>query len=145
MLACNQREVKLIRYVNKKVKKYESVKRRLNKGMGLEIPRSKLVSEAREGKHVSSFKAGNEQHLHSLSLSPDMENFMTGDEHRISLWNLERQGNPVYNLYEKITKRGQVSDEIITKAKFSTASPMFLYTTSKGAIRICDLRESSSF
>ena len=37
-------------------------------------------------------------------------------------------------------------DELINKARFSTTNgPMFLYTTSKGHVRVCDLRESSNF
>jgi hypothetical protein len=39
--------------------------------------------------------------LHSLSLSPDMENFIAADENRINLWNLERpKESSVYNLYD---------------------------------------------
>ena len=34
---------------------------------------------------------------------------------------------------------------MITCAKFSRESPMFLYTTTKGQIRLCDFRESSNF
>jgi serine/threonine-protein phosphatase 2A regulatory subunit B len=99
----------------------------------------------REGREVYSFKSGNEHRLHSLTLSPDQENFVTGDEQSICLWNLERHGNPVYNLYERSVKRGCISDEVVTSAKFSQESPVFLFTTSRGQIKICDFRESSSF
>jgi len=73
----------------------------MQKGKGLSLPKTKVSSESKEGKEVAAFKTGKEQHLHSLSLAPDMENFIAADENLINLWNLERPGeSSVYNLLD---------------------------------------------
>ena len=101
MLTSNSRQVKLFRIVSKKVKKSESVKKKIAKGKGLCMPKTKVISESKEGKHVATYKSGKEQHLHTVSLAFDQENFITADESRINLWNLERPGeHPVYNLLD---------------------------------------------
>ena len=138
--------MKLFRLANKQVRRAESIKKKMAKGKGLSLPKTKLVSESKEGKHVSTFQTGKEHRLHSLSLSPDMENFISADENRINLWNLERSNEQsVYNLVDYNRQRATDEDEIITSSRFSDHSSVFSYTTSKGHIRICDLRESSSF
>ena len=55
MLSSNSRSVKLFRLVNKQVRRAESIKKKMAKGKGLCLPKTKLVSESKEGKHVSTF------------------------------------------------------------------------------------------
>ena len=79
-----------------------------------------------------------------------MENFIAADENRINLWNLERAGDrAVYNLLDYDRQKVSEEDEIVMSAKFNntgrSSSSIFLYSTSKGHIRICDFRESSNF
>jgi len=101
MLCSNSRSTKLFRVVNKQVKRCESVKKKLQKGKGLCMPRTRVLAESQEGKHIATFKTGDEQHIHSLALSPDGENFICADESRINLWNLEYTSKrPVYNLID---------------------------------------------
>jgi len=109
------------------------------------MPKTKIIGNSKEGKHVATYITGDEQHLHSLSLAPDLENFLTADESKINLWNLERNAGIVYNLVDYNRTKCTNEDEAITSIKFSTEASMFLYTTSKGHVRICDLRESSNF
>lgn len=45
MLTSNSRGVKLFRIVNKQVRKAESIKKKLQKGKGLGLPKTKVVSE----------------------------------------------------------------------------------------------------
>ena len=146
LLTSNSRGIKLHRIVNKRVRKTESIKKKMQKGKGLSLPKTKVSSESKEGKEVAAFKTGKEQHLHSLSLAPDMENFIAADENLINLWNLERPGeSSVYNLLDYNRQRAGEDDEMITSAKFAPTGSNFLYTTNKGDIRICDFRESSNF
>jgi len=79
-----------MRIVNKLVIKTESVKRKFANGYGICIPKTKVIGESQEVKLIASFKTGLEQHLHSISMCPDRENFITSDENRVNLWNLER-------------------------------------------------------
>lgn len=121
MLTSNSRSTKLFRIVNKQVRKSESIKKKIAKGKDLCIPKTKVVSESKEGKHVATFKSGKEQHLHSLTLAPDMENFITADESRINLWNLDRSGErPVYNLLDYNRQKTCDDDEMVTSARFAS-------------------------
>lgn len=146
LLTCNNRTIKLHRVVTKSVKRSESVVKRLARGKGLTMPRMRAVEKVTQGEFRTSYSSGSEQHLHSLSLAPDMENFLSADESHINLWSLERAGErPVYSVVDYNRKKFSHDDELITKAHFSQNSPMFLYTTSQGRLRVCDFREASSF
>lgn len=74
-----------------------------------------------------------------------METFLSADESRINLWNLERRSEPVYSLIEYKRNKVKSEDEAITRARFSADRNMFLYATSFGNLHVCDLREASSF
>jgi len=89
--------------VNKRERKVESIKKMIAKGKkSLCLPKSRVEGESKEGKQVGAFSTCKEQHLHSLSLAPDMENFIAADWNSINLWNLERPGeeNSVYSLLD---------------------------------------------
>lgn len=145
MLASNSRQTKLFKIVNKQVKKCESVKKKLAKGKGLSFPKTKIVSESKEGKHFETYKTGNESHIHSLSMSPDQESFLVADDNLINLWNIEQKDREVYNLIDYNRRKAAEDQERVMSATFSSQSTMFLYTTNKGDIRVCDFREASNF
>jgi serine/threonine-protein phosphatase 2A regulatory subunit B len=136
--------IKLWKLELKKEKKYESAKKLLQKGK-LQLPRSKVINESWEGKWKSFFRNGHEYHINSLCLSGDGENFLSSDDLRINLWNVENN-MIVYNLLDIKPKSMDELDEVITHCEFSPSSPtVFLYTTTKGFLHICDFRESSNF
>ena len=79
-------------------------------------------------------------------MSPDDESFLTADESRLDLWNVDKTVGQVYNLIDYERRNPSFGDERILSAKFNPESGCtFLYTTSKGRINICDLRERSNF
>ena len=76
----------------------------------------------------------------------DGENFLTADESRVDLWNIEKTNDTVYNLVDYERRHSAFEDERITSAAFNkNQGCVFLYTTSTGKINICDLRERSDF
>ena len=76
----------------------------------------------------------------------DNENFLTSDESHVMMWNLERPGkSEVYNLIDYNRHKYQSGEERILSMSCSSTNNTFIYTTSTGCIRICDLRESSNF
>ena len=98
-----------------------------------------------ESKNRHIFKNGHEYHINSLSLGPDGENFLSADDLRVNLWNIENN-KIVYNLLDLKPKSLDELDEVITHCEFHPEIPsMFMYTTSKGFIHVCDFRESSTF
>jgi serine/threonine-protein phosphatase 2A regulatory subunit B len=136
--------IKLWKLENKKEKKYESCKKLLQKGK-LVMPRSKIVNESFEGRNRMNYKNGHEYNINSLSLCPDGEHFLSADDLRINLWNVE-ESKVVYSLIDMKPKNIEELDEVITHCEFHPLlSDTLVYTTSKGFIHICDLRVKSSF
>lgn len=109
------------------------------------MPRSKVVNESQEGRTRMQYKNAHEYNLNSLSLCPDGEHFLSADDLRINLWNIERN-EVVYSLLDTKPKLVEDIDEVITHSEFHPqAADTLVYTTSKGFIHICDLRAKSSF
>lgn len=70
---------------------------------------------------------------------------MSSDDLRINIWNIGEK-NTVYNVLEFKPKSITEIEEALTSAEFHPkVSSLFLYTTSKGCINICDLRSKASF
>lgn len=83
-----------------------------------------------------------DQHVHSISLNRDGEDFLSACDFKINIWNMEKLGT-VYNVID--FKKDEVS-EIITYSEFHPKNQnIFLYTTSKGYIHICDFRDQATF
>jgi len=144
MLTSNDKLIKLWRLEYRKERKYESCKKLLQKGK-LTLPRSKVINENWEGKAKMLYRNAHEYHINSLCLSNDGEMFLSSDDLRINLWNLESSG-VVYNLLDIKPPKIDDLEEVISHSEFSQTAPsVFLYTTTKGFLHICDLRETSSF
>ena len=144
LLSANDKLIKLWRLEYKKEKKYESCKKLLQKGK-LMIPRSKVINESWEGRCKQYYKSAHEYHINSLCISPDGENFLSADDLRVNLWNVEN-ATTVYNILDMKPKSIDDLDEVISHCEFHPTMPsVFLYTTTKGFLHICDFRETSSF
>lgn len=78
-------------------------------------------------------------------MSPDGEYFLSADELRINIWNIE-DNSVVYNVLEIKPPNLDELDEVVTHCEFHPYMPsVFVYTTSKGFLHVCDFREASSF
>jgi serine/threonine-protein phosphatase 2A regulatory subunit B len=82
-------------------------------------------------------------HINSLSTCSNGENFISGDDLRINLWTLDRN-NEAFNIVDLKPDNLEEISEVITSSKFHPISNnIFLYSTSKGVIKVGDLRKSS--
>jgi len=144
MLSANDKLIKLWRIDLKKEKKYESAKKLLAKGKVM-LPRSKVVNEGWEGKCKSQYRSAHEYHINSLCLSPDGENFLSADDLRVNLWHVD-DSTQVYNVVDMKPRSMEELDEIVTHCEFHPRnSSVFLYTTSKGLLHLCDFRAAAQF
>ncbi|KAF4789408.1 Serine/threonine-protein phosphatase 2A 55 kDa regulatory subunit B alpha isoform [Turdus rufiventris] len=79
-------------------------------------------------------------HINSISINSDYETYLSADDLRINLWHLEitdRSFNIKPANMEELT-------EVITAAEFHPNScSTFVYSSSKGTIRLCDMRASA--
>jgi serine/threonine-protein phosphatase 2A regulatory subunit B len=109
------------------------------------IPRAQIVNEDWEPYVRKSFEYGHNYHINSLSLSTDGENFISSDDLRVNLWNIE-QTKTAFAIVDIKPPVIDELNEVITHSEFHPTHPdVFLFSSSKGTIHICDLRINSEF
>ncbi|KAM7254402.1 hypothetical protein ACFE04_003782 [Oxalis oulophora] len=82
-------------------------------------------------------------HINSISNNSDGETFISADDLRINLWNLEISSQSFNILDVKPTNMEDLT-EVITAAEFHpTHCNTLAYSSSKGSIRLIDLRQSA--
>uniref|UniRef100_A0A7C8YM68 Serine/threonine-protein phosphatase 2A 55 kDa regulatory subunit B n=1 Tax=Opuntia streptacantha TaxID=393608 RepID=A0A7C8YM68_OPUST len=82
-------------------------------------------------------------HINSISNNSDGETFISADDLRINLWNLEIS-NQSFNIVDVKPQNMEDLTEVITSAEFHPHHcNMLAYSSSKGSIRLIDLRQSA--
>ncbi|KAL8139282.1 hypothetical protein V2J09_005303 [Rumex salicifolius] len=82
-------------------------------------------------------------HINSISNNSDGETFISADDLRINLWNLEIS-NQSFNIVDVKPQNMEDLTEVITSAEFHPNHCNTLaYSSSKGSIRLIDLRQSA--
>ncbi|XP_074276029.1 serine/threonine protein phosphatase 2A 55 kDa regulatory subunit B beta isoform-like isoform X2 [Silene latifolia] len=82
-------------------------------------------------------------HINSISQNSDGETFISADDLRINLWNLEIS-NQSFNIVDVKPQNMEDLTEVITSAEFHPSHCNTLaYSSSKGSIRLIDLRQSA--
>ncbi|KAJ6704298.1 SERINE/THREONINE-PROTEIN PHOSPHATASE 2A 55 KDA REGULATORY SUBUNIT B [Salix viminalis] len=82
-------------------------------------------------------------HINSISNNSDGETFISADDLRINLWNLEIS-NQSFNIVDVKPANMEDLTEVITSAEFHPGHcNMLAYSSSKGSIRLIDLRQSA--
>eukprot|EP00057_Strongylocentrotus_purpuratus_P019798 XP_011674272.1 PREDICTED: serine/threonine-protein phosphatase 2A 55 kDa regulatory subunit B delta isoform-like [Strongylocentrotus purpuratus] len=79
-------------------------------------------------------------HINSISVNSDGETYISADDLRINLWHLGITDQS-FNI-----KPANMEDltEVITAAEFHPKDcNLFVYSSSKGTIRLCDMRQSA--
>ena len=110
---------------------------------GLQVPRlsaSQTVTTAAP-KRVYSNAHG--YHINSISINSDQQTFISADDLRINLWNLD-YANESFNIVDIRPSNIEELTEVITAATFSpTHCHLLAYATSRGSVRLIDLREQA--
>jgi len=76
-------------------------------------------------------------------VNSDGETFLSADDLRINLWNLER-ANQTFNIVDIKPENMEDLTEVITAAEFHpTHCSTFAYSNSRGAIKLGDMRASA--
>ncbi|EIE21400.1 protein phosphatase 2A regulatory subunit PR55 [Coccomyxa subellipsoidea C-169] len=82
-------------------------------------------------------------HVNSIALSSDQETFITADDLRVNLWHLDIS-DQAFNVVDMKPANMDELTEVITVADFHPRHcHTFAFATSKGAIRMADLRASA--
>lgn len=90
-----------------------------------------------------TFANAHTYHINSISVNSDQETFLSADDLRINLWHLEVV-NQSYNIVDIKPTNMEELTEVITAAEFHpTECNVFVYSSSKGTIRLCDMRSAA--
>lgn len=82
-------------------------------------------------------------HINSISTNSDQETFLSADDLRINLWNLNIP-NQSFNIVDIKPTNMEELTEVITCAEFHPKNcNYFMYSSSKGAVKLCDMRINS--
>lgn len=141
MLTTNDRVIKLWKFdykINRKIGKAS-----LGDNGQIVFPKSKVVDEGYESTEKLQYKFCHNYNINSMSTSPDSENFLSADDLRINLWDIENN-HLAFNLVDLKPPNIEELSEVITHVEYHPVrSDMFLFSSSKGYISKCDLRVNS--
>jgi len=89
------------------------------------------------------FANGHAYHINSISMNSDGETFISADDLRVNLWNLEISDQS-FNIVDIKPENMEELSEVITCASFHpTQCNLFLYSSSKGSIKLNDTRQNA--
>ncbi|KAK9141933.1 hypothetical protein Syun_011333 [Stephania yunnanensis] len=114
---------------------------------GIESLRLPVVVTSHETNLVARcrriYAHAHDYHINSISKNSDGETFISADDLRINLWNLEIS-NQSFNIVDVKPANMEDLTEVITSAEFHPSHCNTLaYSSSKGSIRLIDLRQSA--
>eukprot|EP00040_Diaphanoeca_grandis_P009977 m.51103 g.51103 ORF g.51103 m.51103 type:complete len:443 (-) comp21397_c0_seq1:37-1365(-) len=82
-------------------------------------------------------------HINSISANTDDETFISADDLRVNLWNLA-VNDQSFNIVDIKPATMEELTEVITSARFHPQNcNLFMYSSSKGAIKLCDMRAAA--
>lgn len=82
-------------------------------------------------------------HINSISVNSDQETFLSADDLRVNLWNLE-VAEQSFNIVDIKPSNMEDLTEVITSAEFHPSHcNIFAYSSSKGCIRLADMRSAA--
>ncbi|KAG9330727.1 hypothetical protein JZ751_022321 [Albula glossodonta] len=89
------------------------------------------------------FANGHTYHVNSISVNSDCETYLSADDLRINLWHLDITDR-CFNIVDIKPANMEDLTEVITAAEFHPQHcNLFIYSSSKGTLRLCDMRASA--
>merc|ERR1712105_514223 len=81
--------------------------------------------------------------INSISVNSDQQTYLSADDLRINLWHMDVT-NESFNIVDlKPTNMNDLT-EVLTASEFHPKEcNLFIYSSSKGIIRLCDMRQSA--
>lgn len=150
LLSTNDKTIKLWK-VSERDKRVEGYNTKEENGVirdpnlitALRVPAIKPMDLMVEASPRRIFANAHTYHINSISVNSDQETYLSADDLRINLWNLEITDQS-FNIVDIKPTNMEELTEVITAAEFHpTECNLFVYSSSKGTIRLCDMRSSA--
>ncbi|GAK67241.1 protein phosphatase 2A regulatory subunit PR55 [Moesziomyces antarcticus] len=112
-------------------------------GIGLRLPRLTPVDTIIAAVPRKIFANAHAYHINSVSVNSDGETYISADDLRINLWNLNISDQS-FNIVDIKPVNMEELTEVITAAEFHPIHcNQFVYSSSKGTIKLADMRDSA--
>ena len=139
ILTAGYRTIKLDRIYQDQIPKFEDIEK------DDIIP--KFISSTPEVKNTTKkqFLSNNSGEINSLSVNKENpNNFISSDEYKVYLWDINCSQSDLYTPVDIDPNTDSTTAERITRSAYVDYNPhIFIYGTSNGNIRVCDLRTST--
>jgi len=136
LFTSNDKTIKLWRMYEKKEKKLKLSLKELK--ISDDPPKSAPQVQCRR-----VFSNAHAYNINSISMCSDGELFISADDLRINLWSIENNKESFTVVDTKPTNMEELN-EVITSAEFHpTDCSTFIYTSSAGALKMCDMRQQA--
>ncbi|XP_076812708.1 serine/threonine-protein phosphatase 2A 55 kDa regulatory subunit B beta isoform-like isoform X2 [Clavelina lepadiformis] len=107
------------------------------------VPRYEPMELMIEASPKKVFANAHMYHINSISVNSDDATYLSADDLRINLWNLEITDRS-FNIVDIKPENMENLTEVITAAEYHPQEcHTFVYSSSKGTIRLCDMRQAA--
>lgn len=150
LLTTNDKTVKLWK-ISERCRRYSNLNTVTDDGMvrdentitSLKVPVKVADDISIEAMPRRIFANAHTYHINSISVNSDGCTYLSADDLRINLWDLERTDQS-FNIVDIKPANMEELTEVITAAVFHPVKcNEFIYSSSKGTIRLCDMRENA--
>ncbi|RPB09859.1 protein phosphatase 2A regulatory subunit PR55 [Morchella conica CCBAS932] len=139
LLSTNDKTIKLWKVFEKSLKPPPI----FNNSTALRLPRLTHHDTVVAAVPRRTYANAHAYHINSISVNSDGETFISSDDLRINLWNLNIQDQS-FNIVDIKPANMEELTEVITAAEFHPQyCNWFMYASSKGTIKLADMRESA--
>ncbi|KAN0063702.1 protein phosphatase 2A regulatory subunit cdc55 [Thecaphora frezii] len=112
-------------------------------GVNLRLPRLELHDTIVAAVPRKIYSNAHAYHINSISVNSDGETYISADDLRINLWNLNISDQS-FNIVDIKPVNMEELTEVITAAEFHPIHcNQFVYSSSKGTIKLADMRDSA--
>ncbi|KAH9913930.1 protein phosphatase 2A regulatory subunit PR55 [Fomitopsis serialis] len=110
---------------------------------GLKLPRMTPQDQITAAVPRKVYSNAHAYHIHSISVNSDQETYISADDLRVNLWNLEVSDRS-FNIVDIKPANMEELTEVITAAEFHpNHCNLFMYSSSKSNMKLADMRESA--
>lgn len=141
LLTTNDKTIKLWKIYDKKVQQVLTPQQEASKLLSL--PSYTAPQYVTSAVLRRTFANAHAYHINSISLNSDGETYLSADDLRINLWNLEIT-DQTFNIVDIKPSNMEELTEVVTCAEFHpNECNLFIYSSSKGTIKLGDMRHSA--
>lgn len=142
LLTTNDKTIKLWKVYDKKVAVGGYIAQERMDGE-LSFPSPSKVKVQKTAVARKTFANAHAYHINSISPNSDGESFISSDDLRINLWNLEIN-DQTFNIVDIKPENMEELTEVITSAEFHPLHcHHFMYSSSKGTVKLADMRAAA--